>query len=1475
MNNSAISASTTAIKITAACKDIFRKSFSVKWIAWMGVSLIATASFLAFSAGSAPSIPAINISSDPLYAAAAVDKPTLALALSVEYPTVGSQYPSGNTTDNTYSNLQEYLGYYDAESCYAYNDAPTETPASGLTAADYKRFDRIGAATARKCTNAFSGNFLNWASSSAIDMLRLALSGGDRYIDTATTNSSLTILQRAVIPNGDPVCMWNTSNFPAKQLQKDGGSAGTYWGAVPTAMITAANGNDIWVANTLNRIYFGTSNTGNCSTGPASYKLGAPTANSSVGPVSDASTDRPSSTTQCATENNTCSFTGTKEVWYGVKVNGINYWKVAPASNGVACTNDIFGDPKSGTPKQCYYRNYSGPWTPPVNANLNSDGFFYARVQVCNATSGVLQDVRAAYNLCRQYPNGNYKPTGVIQKYSDQMRLAAFGYLMDQTASYNNGRYGGVLRAPMKYVGGKTFSTTGQDNTPTGGNPNAEWNANTGVFLANPDNDTSQTPNISGVINYLNKFGRTGTVPGRYKIYDPVGELHYETIRYLQGLQPSNAATSNITSDMYDGYPVYVNWTDPYDNRSNASDYSCLKNNVVVIGDINTHDGNRLPTPSAANNIPDINAWRSTVQAFERNQTTTYQDGQNVARTTGNPNGANSNVPTGTQTSQIMGSAYWSHTHDIRGTGWTANPAKQRPGLRVKTFLFDVNEYGAQNNVSTRRFANQFFMASKYGGFESDPSNTAAKPYNTYGNPFKRQDGTNDDNVWQKQNDPGEAGTYYLQSSARGVLSAFDDIFSRASSQARSIAGSAASSTTISSSSGGIIYSSKFDTSNWSGDVIAEPLSISGAAVNVGSQNWSAADRLSVMASPAVNRKIYVGNTAGNANPVAASFTWATIESSLQGYLNKADPNASSDGQGAARVSFLRGDRSKEGGLFRVRSSLLGDIVNSGVVYSGAPTTGYTGAGYAAFRNTYKNRTQAVFVGANDGMLHSFNASNGDELFAYIPSWLGPKLSALTNTTYATSHQSYVDASPVVEEAQVAFNGTASDWKTVLISGTGGGGSGVFALDVSDPSNFTVSNVMWEFKRSDDSDMGQVIGKPQILKLKTSGTASTATYRWFAVVASGANNYVPDINGVFSSSGQPALFLLALDKQPGTSWNLGTNYFKISLPIDTTLSTSKATGLANFKPLWGSAGEVTQIYMGDFHGNLWKLDFSKSLPPSDWNMNKLTAFNKGTTGSPAPYPLYIAKDSNNIIQPITAAPTIFAGPIVSGLETFYVTFGTGKYLETADNTSTAVNSFYAIYDNGLTGADNSPATASVISGRTRLKQGAVDTGTRVITVGAFKWGRATSDTDTTQRSGWYFDLPVTGEKLVSPIVDQEDLFATFNTIIPGATGATGTCTNTPGTSNSYRINIGEGKGNYNLSNVGLLGPSTDFEMESTLPTPLDSTGRGWKPISTVTVTIGQSGASTKITEGPPRLVGRLSWRQINNYQDMKNKGTTP
>ena len=1467
-----------------------------RWAIGMGLLVLGT--LFAFFANSqaVSTYKTIALSSNPLYATASGDKPTMALALSVEFPTVGAQYvrndgSSSNADDPTYSSTSEYLGYYDDDTCYAYNDVGSTAPATGLNAADYKRFDRVGPATAHQCADAFSGNFLNWASSSAVDMLRLSLSGGDRYIDT----DSLTILQRAVLPDGDPTCMWNSTNFPAKQLRKDGGGTGKYWGAIPQKMIAAANGSDVWMANTLNRIYFGTSRTGGCGNTGA-YSLSSrspgPTANPFSTPsraVSDFGG------TFCSNEGSNCNFSGKREVLYGADDAIVNNrrvpggWIAYSIDNGTACSNAVTNtDPAPQIGKKCYTRPYTGTLASDANA-LNSDGFFYARVSVCTAdAAGTLLDDRdygdstdgkRAY--CVRYPAGNYKPTGVIQKYSEQLRLSAFGYLLDQTASYNNnGRYGGVLRAPMKYVGQKTFDIYGQDNTVTGGNPNAEWNATNGIFLANPDNDSTQTPAISGVINYLNKFGRTGT-QGRYKQFDPLGELYYETLRYLQGLPPSDAAIAGVDMTTptgkayYDGFPVYTNWTDldPYKDRSATGNYACLRSSIVAIGDIHTHDGNRFPAANPAGNIISVPNWRTVVQNFEKNLTSSsYVDGQGVTRYSENPAGANGSVPSDSTTSAIMGAAYWAHTHDIRGTTWTGNTAKQRPGLRVKTYTFDVNEYGESSNQSNRRFRNQLFMAAKYGGFEADSANLARDPYNVNGNPFRQQDNALNDNVWQNPDQQGEAASYYLQSDARRVLGAFDEIFGNASQGARSIAGTASQSKNL-TSTGGVTYQGAFDPSDWSGDLLAYPVALStNNDVSINSTSaWSASEKLLALGATAPSvRTIVVGNRGITPATPATNFTVGEIQPALRTDLSKPTPTSTADNLADQRLAYLRGDRSLEATTFRVRKKLLGDIVNSGVVYSGAPVTNITAAGYSDFYAANKNRVPAVFVGANDGMLHAFNATinqtnSGKELFAYIPSWMGPKLAALTSKTYATNHQGYVDGNSAVAEAQTGTAGSAADWKTVLVGSTGAGGRGVFALDVTDPSAFSASKVMWEFSGVHDPDMGYVVGRPQILKLRTSAVTATATYKYFAVVASGVNNSLNDGTDLSNASGRPALFLLDIGKAAGVAWALNTNYFKLSLPA-TTASTSVAPGLLNFSPALDRFGAVAAIFMGDLQGNLWKLDFTKSTVQgtADWTMPKLSSYLTAGSSGNTPVPLFIAKDAGGATQPITAAPRLFSG---EGDNVTYVAFGTGKYLETSDRSATQVQSVYAVLDDP--GVSNLDVTSSAIAGRGRLQAGVVDTAAKTVAVPAFRWGRPPSDGDTTRRAGFYFDFPTTGERQVSDATVFGDNFV-FGSLIPSAVGSANTCGADGGTGNLWNVNIDKGNAVYRTSTVGLLGPPLlQTITPATVLTEKDNTGRQTRTITSQIVTSGSTGTAAAGTTTATITVGRLSWRQINNYQTLR------
>lgn len=1417
---------------------------------WLLVPVIAGVSFLVNS--QVTTLDPVNLATVPLYSSGTRDKPTLSLALSVEFPTVGAQY-----LNSDYAPTAEYLGYFDSESCYTYNNNADE---------NLRRFDRTGAATNRTCGGAgFSGNFMNWATSSAIDVLRLGLTGGDRIVDT----DSLTVLQRAVLPQR--ASFWNSNNFPSKAVSGDIAA-----GALPNTLRQGYTGT-VYVANCLNRVHFGSQATGDCNSPGSNTVLGTPIP-----------TGLHSSFIECAPEGGICLFSGTREIAYGADTRLV--FKTVSAVAGIlgyGCNNANFGDPAQGTVKRCYMRaansgqpQFSTGTTFYGGPVLTSNNFFYSRVRVCENTNGVLQDPRAAdladkqRALCFKYPNNNFKPVGQLQKNSDNLRVAAFGYLMDDAQE----RYGGVLRAPMKYVGSKTYDSTG--NLESAVNAKQEWNETTGVFITNPENASE---NKSGVINYLNQFGRTGTTQGSYKTNDPVGELYYEAVRYVQGLSPTSEAVSSLDDGKKDGFPVYSTWTDPHAGGSSSQNYSCVRNNILVIGDVNTHNDKSVPgntsgassrrsapefsrSDSIAANEPNFYNWTKVVGGFEANAPIPYVDGKGVSRTTTNANPTpyntarqnmqDENIGATNASYYMAGIAYWANTHDIRGSNWTAQPTKQRPGMRITTYALDVNENNSQSDASTRRFANQFFFAAKYGGFD-DKSET--------GNPFLDKNLALDNSNWQRQGDAGEAKNYFLSSNARAVLSSLDNIFEAIAKKGNSIAGGAISSKQL--PSGGFTYQAQFDPAAWNGNLVSTPILISdsGVATLGENQQWSAATQLDNRNF--ATRNIIVGKTTATASVTAVSFTWAAIDADLATNLNRVNPATAADSRGEARLNYIRGDRSLEttnnASTLRRRASRLGDIINSGVVMSATPTQAINSTSYQTFYDTNKSRTPTLFVGANDGMLHAFNANTGDETFAYIPSWMGPKLSALTTDAYITNHQAYVDATPAVAEAEVG--GT---WKTVLVGGTGAGGQGVYALDVTNPAAFNASKVMWEFTDRNDRSMGNVIGEPQIRKFNVAAPGATPSYKWFAIVASGVNNYVAGVDSTSkvtdtfaATAANPAIFLLDLNRTSATAWAEGVNYYKIPFPIDTTLG-RRSPGLVNFDITLGSNNEVRYLYAGDLHGQMWKLDFAKAAASStNWTVANLSAFVSGTT----PLPLFVAKDSAGVPQAITSAPYLVSGPYNSTI----VSFGTGKYLEAADNvvtSTTQVQSVYALYDSNTVGNDTSPAGAGSISGRGRLQAGTVNSSTGAISFPSFAFGKPLLDNDTSKRSGWYFDLPRGGERQIST---GETIGRTlvFGSVVPpsSATQICGT-----GSGYLYRVNILTGNGSSVVSDVGLLGPPNVFGSGAGSYTVSDSTGRRTKTKTSQIILQGSSGLSVGGTVTSDINIGRLSWRQINNYQELRN-----
>jgi type IV pilus assembly protein PilY1 len=521
--------------------------------------------------------------------------------------------------------------------------------------------------------------------------------------------------------------------------------------------------------------------------------------------------------------------------------------------------------------------------------------------------------------------------------------------------------------------------------------------------------------------------------------------LYYEALRYLQGLPPTSSAVSGVTDAMKDGFATYTTWTDPHPAVTGMTDYSCVRNNIVAIGDVNTWNDKYFPgntrsdsndstrTASNAANEPDFMWWTKVVGAFESNHTeVSYVDGKGVTRSVSNHNPANTarwgmenqTIGAGGASYYMAGAAYWANTHDIRGANWS-DADKRRLGMRVTTYVLDVNEYAQQSAHSAHK-QNQFYLAAKYGGFK-DASGT--------GNPFKAADDSNTNDNWARASDHTEldAKNYYLSSSARGVLDALDSIFANIAKEANSIAGGAISTQRL-TEVGGFIFQAQFDPADWSGDLIPYPVTMVGDDdIQIGdadSAPWTAATVLD--ARDPATRKIYVGRQP-NAS-AATEFKWASLDDDAKNFLRLPPGGDTPDAEsvGEDRLDFVRGVRTKEApnGTLRKRGKVLGDIVNSGVAYSGAPSLRINDADYVSgFAATYKDRVKTLFVGANDGMLHAFDSDNGNELFGYIPSWVVPRLNALSSTTY--QHQTYVDASPVVAEAKVG-----SAWKTVLVGGT-------------------------------------------------------------------------------------------------------------------------------------------------------------------------------------------------------------------------------------------------------------------------------------------------------------------------------------------------------------------------------------------------------------------------------------------------------
>jgi type IV pilus assembly protein PilY1 len=662
-------------------------------------------------------------------------------------------------------------------------------------------------------------------------------------------------------------------------------------------------------------------------------------------------------------------------------------------------------------------------------------------------------------------------------------------------------------------------------------------------------------------------------------------------------------------------------------------------------------------------------------------------------------------------------------------------------------------------------------------------------------------------------------GKFYPAVDATALSSAFTDILNNIiADTSKPLISIATSSSTL--RTGLNAYIAGYIGQDWSGTLAARSIDSSTGALSA-SETWNARTLLDAPASYAATDRFVLsyGNIGTATTPTGFVWdTWSTLPTTQKNYLDNANNlGVGGDGKGQLRVNYIHGDRSKEvaqtGGIFRDRGSRLGDIVNSNIWYIGNPASGFVANDYATFKAKNANRIPMIYVGANDGMLHGFEAGNtakaaitaitavaatattaaikgrpatpaltartgGKEVLAYIPQGIAEgSLRKLTETNY--SHQYYVDGHPFTGDFH---NGT--DWKTALVGTLAAGGKGYFVLDATDPTTFTSTNaanlVIADTTALTDPDLGYLFSPPvvddstgnsrQIVKLNNN--------RWALVTGNGYN----------STNEAPVLIIQYLD---------GLKERKILSPCTRPIATNACTfkggnGLSAPQLInLNGDGKVDVAYAGDLKGNLWKFDLSSSTDAA-WKVSF------GGTPSGGGQPFFVAKTTAGTPQPITTAPLWMSHPKGGVM----IAVGTGRNLTVADQTSTGTDTLYALYDNSafstntstsvLTITDsplgpiNSPASTSMPA--TLVQQSFL--ATTVADAGYTYYSQTANAVDYTgnppaaaAKRGWYINWPVAGQRVLTNPLPFGGTRMLLQTTVPRNSGVAAVESCTPRLSN--------------------------------------------------------------------------------------------
>lgn len=561
------------------------------------------------------------------------------------------------------------------------------------------------------------------------------------------------------------------------------------------------------------------------------------------------------------------------------------------------------------------------------------------------------------------------------------------------------------------------------------------------------------------------------------------------------------------------------------------------------------------------------------------------------------------------------------------------------------------------------------------------------------------------DDLWHAAVNGG--GHYFNAQSPEQLARAL----SRTMANIRSTVGAAAAAATSSQEPAegeSLLFGTLYRSVYWDGQLEARAINLTDGSVSK-ETTWKAASKLDAKVRAASDERtlwLQDQSTAG----VIKSFTWENLDAGEKAFFEKrcdlspklsqcsalsTDEKAALTGQ--RLVNYLRGQYGFEDRqenfqrLFRRREHVLGAPVNAQPLYVGRPAFRYSDDNYGEFRDkTQVGRKGVVYVAANDGMLHAFDAETGEEKWAFIPAAVLPQMVSYADSNFGQKFAYLLDGTPVAGDicptgADAATTTcTADQWRTVLVGGLGAAGREFYALDITDPA---APKALWRFGVKQNDDVGYALGRPLITKRKDG--------RWIVVLTSGYNNVEPGTGGGY---------LFVLDAYTGRLLEkIGTGAGSVTDP----------SGLAQVNGWVDNLMDNTSLrfYGGDLLGNVWRFDIDDRYPPS---------------GKDAVLLARLVRDG--LAQPVTTRPELSE---VRGQRSTIVTIGTGKYLSLNDAKNKDVQSVYSFRDDlGASGYTDLRSklvqqTLSTVEGNSEQ---------RVITQHAVDWSQNSS------KPGWFMDL---------------------------------------------------------------------------------------------------------------------------------------